>query len=68
MIKENYGTVRIRTSNGEFTAATLLEFLTIPVQPRGAPQGELKVYVYGVVETYDGDFVARPLGDIKRVS
>ncbi len=61
----DYGAVKIRLRNGRITDGKLLEFLTIPIQDRDN-NTELKVLVYGVVETDDGDFMARQLSEIKR--
>lgn len=59
----------VKLRNGSEVIAALHEFITIPVPVRDAKEGEpsTKVFVYGILETVDGEFLARSLNEFKRL-
>lgn len=54
-----YGAVTIRLKDRKIVDGELLGFTTIPIP-------EVGIVIYGIVETFDGRFLARQLSEIKR--
>lgn len=65
----SYGRVNVVLRNRQTKSAELLDFCTIPVpntNRKGDKDPEIRVFIYGILETEDGEFVARPLHEFKR--
>lgn len=66
----SYGRVLVKLRNGSEEIAELLDFTTIPVPIRDGKVGEepkTRTFVYGILETESGEFLARSLNEFTRL-